>query len=89
MGSDPHPGYFSAPLQTADPEVFKTMEVAIRDFMNSTKWSFDDYVSDERIECAFQINILEEVSQKEHPKGSIEQMVGDFYASGMDTISSN
>ena len=34
-------------------------------------------------------NILEEVSQKEHPKGSIEQMVGDFYASGMDTISIN
>ena len=34
-------------------------------------------------------NILEEVSQKEHPKGSIEQMVGDFYASGIDTISIN
>jgi len=34
-------------------------------------------------------NILEEVSQKSHPKGSIEQKVGDFYASGMDTISIN
>ncbi|WP_298901722.1 M13 family metallopeptidase [uncultured Psychroserpens sp.] len=34
-------------------------------------------------------NILEEVSQKEHPKGSIEQKVGDFFASGMDTISIN
>jgi len=34
-------------------------------------------------------NILEEVSQKEHPKGSIEQKVGDFYASGMDTVSIN
>jgi len=34
-------------------------------------------------------NILEEVSQKENPKGSIEQMVGDFFASGMDTISIN
>jgi len=34
-------------------------------------------------------NILEEVSKKEHPKGSIEQKVGDFYASGMDTISIN
>ena len=34
-------------------------------------------------------DILEEVSQHEHPKGSIEQMVGDFYASGMDTISIN
>ena len=32
-------------------------------------------------------NILQEVSQQEHTKGSIEQMVGDFYASGMDTRS--
>lgn len=34
-------------------------------------------------------NILEEVSKEEHSKGSIEQMVGDFYASGMDTTSIN
>lgn len=33
--------------------------------------------------------ILEEVSQEEHPKGSVEQLVGDFYASGMDTININ
>ena len=32
-------------------------------------------------------NILQEVSQQENPKGSIEQKVGDFYASGMDTLS--
>lgn len=31
--------------------------------------------------------ILDEVSaKKDHPKGSIEQKVGDFYASGMDTM---
>ncbi|MBS4070775.1 MAG: M13 family metallopeptidase [Algoriphagus sp.] len=29
--------------------------------------------------------ILDEVSSTTHPKGSIEQKVGDFYASGMDT----
>ncbi|GGG47826.1 M13 family metallopeptidase [Bizionia arctica] len=34
-------------------------------------------------------NILVEVSQEEHPKGSIEQKVGDFYASGMDTVRIN
>ncbi len=30
-------------------------------------------------------NILEEVSKSDHKLGSIEQQVGDFYASGMDT----
>ncbi|RDK85221.1 M13 family metallopeptidase [Marinirhabdus gelatinilytica] len=34
-------------------------------------------------------DILEEFSAKEYPKGSVEQMVGDFYASGMDTVSIN
>ena len=30
-------------------------------------------------------NILEEVSNETHEKGSVDQMVGDFYRSGMDT----
>ena len=34
-------------------------------------------------------NILEDVSAGEHPVGSIEQKVGDFYASGMDTEAIN
>jgi putative endopeptidase len=34
-------------------------------------------------------NILGEVSSATHPKGSIEQKVGDFYASGMDTAAIN
>lgn len=34
-------------------------------------------------------NILDEVSKEAHPKGSIEQKVGDFYASGMDTAAIN
>ena len=34
-------------------------------------------------------NILQDVSQQDHSKGSIEQLVGDFYASGMDTLKIN
>ena len=34
-------------------------------------------------------NILQEVSSTEHPAGSIEQKVGDFYAAGMDTVAIN
>lgn len=30
--------------------------------------------------------ILDSVSAKKHPEGSLEQKVGDFYASGMDTV---
>ncbi|WP_026951685.1 M13 family metallopeptidase [Algoriphagus mannitolivorans] len=34
-------------------------------------------------------SILEEVSATQNPEGSIEQKVGDFYASGMDTLAIN
>lgn len=34
-------------------------------------------------------NILEEVSVTEHAKGTVEQKVGDFFASGMDTATLN
>lgn len=34
-------------------------------------------------------NILDSVSKANNPKGSIEQKVGDFYASGMDTATIN
>ena len=34
-------------------------------------------------------NIVEEVAEGSHTKGTVEQMVGDFYASGMDTVSIN
>lgn len=34
-------------------------------------------------------NILTEISAEAHASGSIEQKVGDFYASGMDTLSIN
>ena len=30
-------------LQTTDPQVFKTMEQAILDFMNNNKWTQDDW----------------------------------------------
>src|SRR5690606_17393326 len=43
-------------------------------------YSFLNIPQRERLE-----GILEEVSAQEHPKGSVEQKVGDFYASGMDT----
>lgn len=47
-------------LQTVDPKVFKTLENAITEFMNNTKWTEDTYDGFEKIECNIQINIKEE-----------------------------
>lgn len=50
-------------LQIADPKMFKTLETDIREFLNSRKWTNDNFATQERIECSIIINITEEVSQ--------------------------
>ena len=76
----------SAPkLQTVDPKVFKTMEQDVLDFMNNTSWTNDDYQLDERIECSFQINILEELSTNVFKADIAIQAIRPVYGSDYAT----
>ncbi len=43
-----------------DPKVFKTLEQALNDFVNGTKWTNDSYKPAEKIECAILITIESE-----------------------------
>lgn len=47
-------------LTTTDVKVFKTLEVAIREFMNNRKWTDDTFQPEEKIDCEFIITITEE-----------------------------
>lgn len=87
------------------PVVFEGIDLSIKpgdDFFNhvNKKWFDEAVIAEDQVGVgAYRFlnipqqellkTILEEVSQEEHPKGSVEQMVGDFYASGMDTLSIN
>jgi len=46
----------------ADPQVFKSLETAIEEFMNNQKWTEDVFYQDEQIEVNLQITISEEIS---------------------------
>ena len=48
-------------LQTADPAVFKTLEKDLKEFLNSERWTKDDYKPFERIDCNFSVNITAEL----------------------------
>lgn len=41
----------------ADKEVFNTMEQSINDFMNTRKWTDDQYTSNEKINCNILLNV--------------------------------
>lgn len=45
---------------TTDPRVFKTLEVAIQEFMNNRRWTSDVFNEDERIECSIFIGITDQ-----------------------------
>jgi len=48
-------------LQTADPAVFKTLEKDLKEFLNSERWTKDEYKPYERISCNFSVNITAEL----------------------------
>lgn len=51
-------------LNLVDPKVFEILEQTTKEFMNNTKWTDDDFESEERIEGNLQITIKEELNQQ-------------------------
>lgn len=49
-------------LQTVDPAVFETLEQSIRDFMNNTSWTQENFALGERIDCNILLTVQEELS---------------------------
>ena len=47
---------FSGKVQGTDKRVFKTLQTAVYEFMNNTKWTNDEFKHEERIECSLLIN---------------------------------
>ena len=55
----------SQQVQGTDNRVFQTLETALFEFMNNTKWTSDAFTIDERIECSIMINVTKRVSNDE------------------------
>lgn len=53
------------------PELFATMKTTITEFINSRKWSRDNWNTNERIDCNFQITIEQQVDARSF-KGSLQ-----------------
>lgn len=44
-------------ITDANPQIFKTLERALNDFVNNTRWTTRDFERNERIECSMFINV--------------------------------
>jgi hypothetical protein len=47
----------SPKIQTTNKHIFQTLETAMKDFLNGRKWSADQILPQERIDCNFVLNI--------------------------------
>lgn len=72
-------------IQSSDKRIYTTLQQSIAEFMNNTNWTDDQFLNQERIQCAFQITIDERVSNDEF-KGSIQvQLSRPVYKSTYDS----
>ena len=72
-------------LQNVDRKVFDNLEVALRDFLNTTKWTKDNFEPDERIRCNFILTIKSEIDNTTFEAELAVQSVRPVYGSGYDT----
>lgn len=73
-------------LQKADPKIFKTLQGAIADFMNSRKWSDQEYRPEERIDMNINIMIDQEVSDTKFTGQLIIQTSRPVFNSTYSTV---
>src|ERR1043165_5486482 len=52
-------------IQASDKSIYETLQTSYRDFLNSRKWTQDQFLNQERIECSILINIKNRVSTDE------------------------
>jgi hypothetical protein len=73
-------------LQETDPAVFKTLERDLKEFMNQQRWTQDEYRTHERIECNFQVNILEELNGNKFRADIALKAIRPVYGSDYKTV---
>lgn len=75
----------SPAIQGTEKSVFETLETAIKEFMNNTRWTNDNFKQDERIECNITINVTKRISVDEFEANIIVQSRRPVYKSSYNT----
>ena len=72
-------------LQRNDRKVFDQMEVTLKEFLNNTKWTNDNFEQEERIKCNFIITISKESDGNVFEAELAVQATRPVYGSGYET----
>ena len=73
-------------LQEADPNVFKTLERDLQEFLNQERWTQDEYKSHERIDVNFQVNITTEMGTNTYKADIAIKAIRPVFGSEYKTV---
>jgi len=73
-------------IQSVDPKIFKNLETAIEEFMNTRNWIEDNFEPEERIELNIVITIDKELSQTDFEGQMTIQASRPVYKSGYNSV---
>lgn len=73
-------------LQETDPVVFKTLERDLKEFLNQTHWTDDEYKAFEKIDCNFSINITSELGNNTFKADIALKAIRPVYGSEYKTV---
>lgn len=72
-------------LQHTDRKVFDQLESSLRDFLNNTKWTNDQFDQEERIKCSFILTVSKELDATNFEGELAIQSTRPVYGSGYET----
>ncbi len=72
-------------IQRNDRKVFDQLEVSLKDFLNNTKWTSDNFELEERIKCNFILTISKELEGNVFEAELAVQATRPVYGSGYET----
>jgi len=73
-------------LQKTDPQVFKQLEIAMTEFLNSQRWTDEDYEQEERILVNISLNITDELTANEFKGDLIIQSSRPVYGGDYQSV---
>lgn len=73
-------------LSETDPNVFKTLERDLQEFLNQVQWTNEDYKQHEKIECNFQVNISSEAGDNNYTADIAVKAIRPVYGSDYKTL---
>ena len=72
-------------LQTTDPKVFENLQTSLQEFLNTQRWTEDEFEQEERIKCNIQLTIKSEEGNNTFTADLAIQSSRPVFSSGYET----